>query len=91
MKKVALLFALGMMLSGCFMAPIAMLGPAISIGTTGSYTQAALQAGLNYAVKKTTGQSLTQHALNAVMNDKNIKQAYLPSETDEKTILPESK
>ena len=78
------------MLSGCFMAPIAMLGPVISVGTSGSLTQAAIQTGLNYGIKKATGKSMAEHALDAIISERNTKNAYLPRNKRVNKILSKS-
>ena len=90
MKKVLLLFVLGTMLSGCFVAPIAMLGPVISVGTSGSLTQAAIQTGLNYGIKKATGKSMTEHALDVIISQRNTKSAYFPKNKRVNKILSKS-
>ena len=68
------LATLGVLLSGCYMVPMAFIGPAAS----GFSTASIVQAGLGVAVKQTTGKSISEHALSAI-NDKIVKQSYLPS------------
>ena len=68
-KKTIILIALGVTLSGCFMAPIAFVGPATSGFTTSSILQSGMTSGANYLVKKSTGKTISQHALDALNND----------------------
>jgi len=68
---------LGVLLSGCFVAPMALIGPATSGFTTASIIQSGVTSGANYLVKKSTGKSITQHALDTFNNDV-LHQTYLP-------------
>jgi len=88
MKKVLVLIVLGTMLSGCFMAPMAFIGPATSGFTTASIIQSGVTTGANYMVKKATGKTVAQHAFDAVSNEV-LQQTYLPIEKSEKTkVIP---
>ena len=68
------LATLGVLLSGCYMVPMAFVGPAVS----GFSSASIMQAGLGIAVKQTTGKSISEHALSA-LNVNIVKQSYLPS------------
>ena len=83
MKKVLVLIVLGTMLSGCFMAPMAFIGPAASGFTTASIIQSGVTTGANYMVKKATGKTVAQHAFDAVSKEV-LQQTYLPIEKSEK-------
>ena len=88
MKKVLVLIVLGTMLSGCFMAPMAFIGPAASGFTTASIIQSGVTTGANYMVKKATGKTVAQHAFDAVSKEV-LQQTYLPIEKSEKTkVIP---
>ena len=76
-KRLFLLTTLSVLLSGCFMAPLALIGPVTSGYTTTSIIQSGLTSGANYMVKKSTGKSIAQHALAALKTDM-IKQSYFP-------------
>ena len=76
-KRLFLLTMLGTMLSGCFVAPMALIGPATSGFTTASIIQSGVTSGANYLVKKSTGKSISQHALEAI-NSEVLQQTYLP-------------
>jgi starvation-inducible outer membrane lipoprotein len=77
MKKLYLLLALGVMLSGCFMAPMALIGPAASGFSTASLVQSGITTGANYMVKKSTGRTITEHALDQITKD-TLQQTYFP-------------
>ena len=53
LKRLFLLTMLGVLLSGCFMAPMALIGPAASGFSTASIVQSGFTTGANYLVKKT--------------------------------------
>ena len=78
-KRLLLLAALGSLLSGCFMAPMALIGPATSGFSTASIIQSGVTTGANYMVKKSTGKTISQHALEALNKDV-LQQTYLPKE-----------
>ena len=73
-SRLLTLATLGVLLSGCYMVPMAFIGPASS----GFSTVSIMQAGLGIAVKQTTGKSISEHALSA-LNVNILKQSYLPS------------
>ena len=87
-KRLLLLTTLGVMLSGCFMVPIAFVGPAVSGFSTASIAQSAISTGASYMVKKSTGKSIAEHALDAVVGDV-VRQSYFPENNVTKIILPE--
>ena len=64
-------------MSGCFMGPVAFLGPATSGFSTGSIIQSSVTSGANYMVKKSTGKSITEHAFDSLARDV-LKQTYMP-------------
>ena len=76
-KKIILLAAVGVSMSGCFMAPMAFLGPATSGFSTGSIIQSSVTSGANYMVKKSTGKSITEHAFDSLARDV-LQQTYMP-------------
>ena len=78
-KRLFVLTLLGVMLSGCFMVPMALIGPAASGFTTASLVQSGLTTTANYMVKKSTGNSITEHAMDAIGGD-TLKQPYMPQE-----------
>tara|TARA_B100002051_G_C16582540_1_gene558442 strand:+ start:330 stop:611 length:282 start_codon:yes stop_codon:yes gene_type:complete len=78
-KKLLLIVGCGVLLSGCFMAPLALIGPATSGFTSASILQAGVSSGANYIVKQRTGKTISQHALGTI-TEEILKQSYLPSQ-----------
>ena len=87
-KRLLLIVALGVTLSGCFMAPLALIGPATSGFSTASIIQSGISTGANYMVKKGTGKSIGEHAIAAINKD-IYKQAYFPIKPDSSVIVPQ--
>ena len=85
-KRLLVLTTLGVMLSGCFMVPMAFIGPAVSGFSTGSLAQSAVTTGASYMVKKSTGKTITEHAFNTI-NPDILKQSYIPQEKENVTTL----
>ena len=81
-----------MTVSGCFMAPLALMGPATSGFSTASIIQSGITTGANYVVKRSTGKTIAEHAV-AIINKKDIyQQTFVPTyETSIAIILPKSK
>ena len=88
-KRLLLLTTLGVVLSGCFMVPMAFVGPAVSGFSTASIAQSALTTSAGYIVKKSTGKTITEHAFNALSGDA-MEQSYFPENNVTKIILPKS-
>ena len=76
-KRLLLIVALGVSVSGCFMAPLALIGPATSGFSTASLIQSGITTGANYMVKQSTGKTITEHVLESI-NQETIKQSYMP-------------
>ena len=76
-KRLLILTTLGVALSGCFMAPMALIGPATSGFSTASIIQSGISSGANYMIKKSTGKSIAEHAITAI-NPEILQQTYLP-------------
>ena len=77
-KRLLLIVVIGVSVSGCFMAPLALVGPATSGFSTASIIQSGISTGANYVVKQSTGRTITEHVLDAIELD-GIKQSYSPS------------
>ena len=58
-KTLLVLTTLGVIVSGCFMVPMAFIGPAASGFSTASIAQSAISTGASYMVKKSTGKTIT--------------------------------
>jgi len=76
-KKMLVITTAGVMLSGCFMGPMALLGPATSGFSTASLMQTGVTQSLSYMVKKTTGKSVSEHAFDIIGKDV-LEQTYFP-------------
>ena len=88
-RRLFLLTALSALLSGCFMAPMALMGPVMSGFSTASIIQSGLSTGAGYMVKKSTGKTIGQHAIEAVLssNETIIKQSYFPKNNHPSLIV----
>ena len=78
LKRLFLLTMLSVLLTGCFVAPMALIGPATSGFTTASIIQSGVTSGANYLVKKSTGKTITQHAFDSI-NQQVLQQTYFPT------------
>ena len=64
-KKIYLLVLISVFLSGCIQST-ALLGPGVTIATTGNIMHAGLQYGANSAIKKETGKDALTHLKSAI-------------------------
>ncbi len=87
LKRLLILATLGVMLSGCFIAPVALIGPAISGFSTASLIQSGLTSTANYMVQKSTGKTIAQHAYDAINHD-TLVQTLAPQEKKIKLATP---
>ena len=65
LKKIYLLVLISIFLSGCIQSS-ALLGPGVTIATTGNVMQAGFQYGANSAIKNETGKDAFTHLKDAV-------------------------
>lgn len=89
MIRILALTTLGIMLSGCYMLPMALLGPATSNFSTASIIQSSVTTSAGYVVKKTTGRSIGEHAFDAVFSDAIegiLQQAYFPEQIKNSSV-----
>ena len=89
-KRLLVLATLGILLSGCFVAPLALIGPVTSGFSTASLLQTGFSTTANYMVKKSTGMTISEHALYAISNGV-LKQSYFPTDNSITLIVPKSK
>jgi len=68
------------------MAPMALIGPATSGFTTASLVQSGVTSTANYMIKKTTGKSIGEHALDT-LNQDILKQTYFPTKRQASLIM----
>ena len=76
-RRLIIISAMGCLLSGCFMVPMAFIGPVTSGFSTASLIQTGMTTGANYVVKKSTGKTITEHALDS-LNKEIVQQTYFP-------------
>jgi hypothetical protein len=74
--KISFLFLTIIFLNGCFQTS-ALLGPGITVATTGNVMHAGFQYGANKAIKKETGKDSFEHLQDIIENQK----------TDEKFLI----
>ena len=86
-KRIILIVTLGVTLSGCFVAPLALIGPATSGFSTASIIQAGVSSGASYMVKKSTGKTIGEHAIDTINRD-IFQHTYLPKNNGPLVIAP---
>ena len=74
--KIYLLIVISMSFSGCIQST-ALLGPGVTIATTGNIMQAGFQYGANTAIKKETGKDVLMHLKDAVEKEQENKKLEL--------------
>jgi len=84
-KRLLAIAVLGVTVSGCFMAPLALIGPATSGFSTASLIQSGVSTGANYVVKKSTGKTITEHVMKSLKSDILI-QSYAPKKRLDKKL-----
>ena len=89
-KRIVTLIAMSIMLSGCFMAPLAFIGPVTSGFSTASLIQTTITTSAGYMVKKGTGKSITEHVLDS-MNIEDFQHSFAPKNIKNKLIYPNNK
>ena len=68
-KKIVLYFCASLFLTGCYQST-AMFGPAVTLASTGNFSQAGITYFANQAVKKETGMSTTEY-VSTILEEKN--------------------
>ena len=86
-KRLLLIAALGGLLSGCFMAPMALIGPATSGFSTASIIQSGVTTSASYMVKKSTGKTIGEHVYESVSKEV-LQQAYFPKNYTSLIVAP---
>ena len=95
MRKSLFFLSALIMLSGCYMVPMAFIGPATSNFTTASIIQSTMSSSAGYLIKKSTGKSVSEHVIEAI-DEETGYQTYLPTQRNKYfpqiiKILPKSK
>ena len=70
--KIFFIFFYLIFLSGCLQTT-ALLGPSVTVATTGNILQAGLQYGANTAIKNETGKNTLEHLQDAVESQSKSK------------------
>ena len=78
MKKITVIIISFVFLGACVQTT-ALIGPAITIGSTGNVMQASFSYASNMAVKKTTGKTLSEH-VSLYVEDKKEEKKLIKSE-----------
>ena len=60
-KKTLFLINLFLVLTGCYQSTASLIGPSITLGTSGNIVQSAISYSVNESVKKTTGEYPVDH------------------------------
>ena len=90
-KRALVIAVLGVFVTGCVVAPLALIGPATSGFSTASIIQSGITSGANYMVKKSTGKSIGEHALDS-LNKQAFQQTYFPNnKVIPEIIIPKTK
>ena len=76
-KRLLLVATLGVAVSGCYMVPMALIGPITSGYSTASIIQSGLATGANLVVKKSSGKTISEHVFDSINQDV-FKQTYFP-------------
>ena len=72
MRKIYFLLTSFLLITGCAQN-LALLGPAVSIATTGGIQHAVVGGTINHGIKKETGKDVSEHVMN-LMDNKTIDQ-----------------
>ena len=79
MIRVLLIFFSFIFLTGCIQSA-AMLGPVISVATTGGVQKAIISQGVSHGIKRSSGKSITEHAFSSLNeNVKNCEKTHSAS------------
>ena len=60
-KKTFFLIALFLIISGCYQSTASLIGPTVTLATSGNIAQSALSYSINESVKRVTGNYPTEH------------------------------
>ena len=59
--KTFFLISLSLILTGCYQSTASLIGPTVTLGTSGNLVQSALSYSVNESVKKATGEYPVDH------------------------------
>ena len=61
LRKTIYLIAFTLILNGCYHSTASLIGPTVTLGTSGNIAQSALSYSVNESVKKATGEYPSDH------------------------------
>ena len=67
-KKTLLLIGLILVLTGCYQSTASLIGPTVTLGTSGNIVQSAISYSVNESVKKATGEYPAEHIKKRLKN-----------------------
>ena len=81
-KRLLVIVALSVMINGCIVVPMALVGPALSGYSTASLIQTGVTTGANYVVQRSTGRTIAEHVIASFTKDISkeiMQQTYFPN------------
>ena len=60
-KKTLFLISLFLVISGCYQSTASLIGPPVTLGTSGNIVQSAISYTVNESVRKATGEYPAEH------------------------------
>tara|TARA_B100001057_G_scaffold49184_1_gene43863 strand:- start:275 stop:484 length:210 start_codon:yes stop_codon:yes gene_type:complete len=60
-KKTLFLISLFLVLTGCYQSTASLIGPTVTLGTSGNIVQSAISYSVNESVKNATGEYPAEH------------------------------
>ena len=60
-KKTFFLISLFLVLTGCYQSTASLIGPTVTLGTSGNIVQSAISYSVNESIRKTTGEYPVEH------------------------------
>ena len=67
-KKTFFLMMLFLMSAGCYQSTASLIGPTVTLGTSGNIVQSAISYSVNESVKKATGEYPLEHVKKSFKN-----------------------
>ena len=68
LKITLLLICLFLVLTGCYQSTASLIGPTVTLGTSGNIVQSAISYSVNESVKKATGEYPVDHIKKRIKN-----------------------
>ena len=60
-KKTLLITSLSLLLTSCYQSTASLIGPTVTLGTSGNMVQSAISYSVNESVRKATGEYPAEH------------------------------